>query len=232
MSGNNTHNQTDAQSGEETVFVADNVDEFIQRTRWKQILDAGADAREALRDVGVERVRQGRDASSKRQTAGVARSAVESFVVEAEPLFQGTAAGRELWKRTQVAEVRVADALTVDKKGEVINVAPTPDAELSFSRSAGDDLVAPLKGISDYLAFPEARVRVTVEEDVPRRGNATRTHNVETRLFTPVRASREAYRATNALLNHVGPGFDVETSDSDVNGEYDTMLDKFDCADE
>lgn len=235
MSGTNTHTTADAQPGEETVFVADDVDEFIQRTRWKQILEAAADARAALRDGGAKTAQLRRAGRSRSQAsldaAGMVRSAVVSFVLECEPLYRRTDAGAELWRGARLTKAPARDLLDTEFDGTVTEIEPLGRADVTFRRENGE-LVVVVDGVEEFVELDRSIVRVTVEEDMDRRGPATSTEDYSAGLFTPAAISREAYRATNALLNHVGPGFEVEDGSTDVEGDYAALLDDLDSDDE
>jgi hypothetical protein len=221
----------------ETVFVADNVDEFVQRTRWNQILDARAQAGETLRRVGsLKRQARAEGASrteAKLQAAETARAAVEGYILEAEQLYQQTEAGRELWTAHPLAVVPLPSCLVLpaDVSGEIesVEIVGMPPVEVKRGNSpSGEDTKLGFAGVGQFVEFNDTEVRVSYREELDRRGSPTGTETTKRELFTPVRVTREAYRATNGLVDTLSPGIDVGESDDDVKADYSDVLDRLD----
>lgn len=213
---------------EEAVLIADNVDEFVQRQRYQQIFDARSEAGRAIRESETRKldaVQSGLDLPEAeavmRQTV---RKAVESYVLECEPLYQQTEVGTALWSDTDLATVRALEC--------VAGASPDDVGQLSLLGTGGlavqdHPLTIQVGGVGDYMAFNNLRARLSRTESLNRRSAATQTDDKQVTLSTPVWLSREAFRATNALLNDLGVGIEA-TSDDDgeVRGEYSDILEE------
>ncbi|MDS0223796.1 hypothetical protein NDI54_20930 [Haloarcula sp. S1AR25-5A] len=215
---------SDSDIPDETVFVADNVDEFVERTRHRQILDAKERAGEALRKVGGHRLEAHRsgqpDHEAERLVREMARSAVESYVLECEALFQGTPEGNILWDEAPIAEFTVGDALGLEHRDidavEVNDGIPRDSAES-----------VQVVGVGQYPDLG-GWVDVTYEETLNRRGSPTTEETTRLELTVPVDVSREAYRATNTLLTALDLGVKTGEKGGEVDGEYSDLLDDLD----
>jgi hypothetical protein len=219
---------------EETLFVADNVDEFVQRTRWNQILEARHESQTALRRAAQleAEFRATSSDDAERLAAKSIRDTVESYVLECERLFTHTDVGKELWTSAEIATIPTRKLFTPELEEGGLEefqgldwVEPVGDTELTFRQGK-----VRVQGMREFLDFGDARVRyqgtVSIRCNNP---DAKETRTATASLTTPVELSREAYRTTNALVDHIGPGFDVvDDADSAVDGDYSDLLDDLD----
>jgi hypothetical protein len=198
------------------VFVADNVDEFVERTRHRQILDAKERAGDALRQVGARRMEAQQsgqpDYEAERPAREMSRSSVEAYVLECEALYQGTPEGNGLWDSAHIAEFTVGDALGLEHRD--ITVSGINDGT---SRTPADRVQ--VVGVGEYLELG-GWIDVNYEETLDRRGSPTTEDTARLELTVPVNVSRAVFRATNGLLSELDLG--VKTGTEDESGEWDT----------
>lgn len=222
------------QAGEETIHVADNVDEFVQRSRWQQILEAREEARDALRSASLQRAQLRSDGldhqEARRLSRESLRGAVESYVLEAEPIYQRTEPGQKLWGGVDLAMVALPDLFVAnlgeDEEVADVEIVTRDGTEFVVRRRDEGTPVVQLRGVQDYLALARAYVRYqVVGQTLDRLGNPKADREETVRASTPVNVSREAFRATNALLNHVGPGFEIGAETGAVENDYSDLLD-------
>ena len=215
---------SDSDIPDETVFVADNVDEFVERTRHRQILDSKERAAEALRKVGGHRMEARRSGQPEHEAQSLvremARSAVESYVLECEALFQGTPEGNILWDDAVLAEFTIGDALGLEHRD--IDAVEVNDG---MSRNPAESVQ--VVGVGQYPDLG-GWVDVTYEETLNRRGSPTTEETARLELTVPVDVSREAYRATNTLLTALDLGVKTGEKGGEVDGEYSDLLDDLD----
>jgi hypothetical protein len=208
----------------EIVQVADSVDEFVERTRHSQILEAKERAAEALRKVGGHRLEARQsgqpDHEAERLVREMARSAVESYVLECEALFQKTPEGNILWEDAPLAEFTIGDGLGL--KHRDIDVVEVND---DIARDPDESLR--VVGVGQYPDLG-GWVNVTYEETLNRRGSPTTEKTARLELTVPVDVSREAYRATNTLLTALDLGVKTGEEGGEVDGEYSDLLEDLD----
>lgn len=205
---------------DEIVHVADTVDEFVERTRHSQILDAKERAAKALREAELRRTELRQQSRPEHEVRAAARSplrsAVEAYILECEPLYQQTEEGRKLWDSADLGRIGISGSLDLDRSqiGDIQSVSLV-DSTLD----ASSDVIR-VQGIREFLALSEAKCQITYEHALPRRGDVTETRSVATRLLIPTEVSQSAYRATNALLTSLDLG--VKTGIEDEEAEWDT----------
>lgn len=220
---------SDAKIPDETVFVADNVDEFVERTRHTQILDAKERAADALREAQLRRM----EARSKEKPSWLikqaarepARSAVESYILECESLYRQTEEGRELWHKADLSTIQVRDAMDLRHRD---NIGKVKSIRIGGSGSGAKDPEITVTGVGGYLELSSTEICVEHEKALPRRGSPTEVDTFWCDLTIPVDVSREAYRATNVLLTALDLGVKTGEEDGVVDGDYSELLDKLD----
>lgn len=210
---------------DETVFVADSVDEFVERERHRQLLGAKEDAAASFRRAAELRI----DTSvGQDDIRDLVRQAVENYVLEAESLFDRTEAGRALWDEAEidVFPARRAVGLLAHAQPSDATVADIRSVTgLPVYRQDGRPVFA-LQGVGQFLELAETTVEVDFEVSVNTHNPAaTRTQTQRLPVTVPVRVSREVFRATNALLEELGMGVRMEAEQTDVQSDYTTFLD-------
>ncbi|WP_435130281.1 hypothetical protein [Halobaculum sp. D14] len=207
---------------EDAVFTADSVDEFVERMRHRQLLEAKQDAAATLRNAV---------ALQQRATAGRAaeeiRHAVAQYVLEAEALYRRTEPGKRLWNEVEIDTIPVLASAPVDGEevASVDRVRPIngpPVGERHGRR------VLPVVGVKSFLEADEWRARLIYQSDIPGRGAATETKSVTFSPAVPISTSREAFRATNALLHQLDMGVRMSADDGTgtVDTDYTELLDR------
>lgn len=229
---------------EELVFVADSVTEFVERRRWQQIHEAREAARNRL--TAAPRIRG--EHSGQAAVDAVRReiaAAVETYVMEVETLYKRTEPGRKLWRDTEIATVDVREVATLPlddgDRLDDLDVTQVGDAQLPMRRhDPRDEWGQPtddppqvtffVGGVRDFLTIANLRLRVDAEVLIQAGCTWKRKQRHRTaRATVPTRISKEVYRATNALVEHVGPGLEVgDADDGTVQGEYAELLDNLD----
>lgn len=217
------------QPGEETVFVADNVDEFVERTRLKQILEARQRAGESLRNAELRRINARQEGApgwqASQAAAEPARAAVESYIYEVERLYRGTEEGRKLWDDTELGELDIAKTVSLGSRQDIGEVV---DIQLDGRSLTEVGTTLRVSGVSDYLELSGREVTITHERELPRRGSPTETATETAQISTPVSLSRDAFRATNALLAASDLGVKVDVGDDVADHDYVDVLDDLD----
>jgi hypothetical protein len=211
---------------DETIFVADSVDEFVERTRHKQLLEAKETAADALRKSPQVRAQAGERAARES-----VRRAVEGFVLEAESLFRRTDEGRTLWREPQIDTVPLTDVVelgeTLESGEDFEGVADARAKGDIRTRQAGGQWVVDVIGVAQYFELQESRIEVTYDVAMNRRGGPTSQRTTTARPSTPIDTSREVFRATNALLDALDLGVRMSADDSGtVESDYSSLLDE------
>lgn len=206
---------------EQTVFVADTVDEFVERTRLQQILEAKNAAAEALQNSRIRHMEAIQSGMSKTEAERVAsetaRAAVASYVLECEQIYRRTENGHRLWTEAPLAEMDIRDGISLDMNGEMKNIK---EIRLNGERVDNPERGIELQGVQQFVGL-SPDVEITYERELPRRGKPLETVTDRFEWSTPVWVSREAYRATNALLADSELGVKVDTEDESGEWEND-----------
>lgn len=211
---------------EQTVHVADSVDEFVERMRHEQILDARQRASDALRDSTHIKL----DATgSRKERAHIARkhvaSVVTQFILECEPLFKKTEQGQALWDNTHLDTVPFHECVAIPIEYESIEDYERTRG-LDFSKTKGGQRVFNVMGIQDYLSFDETQCRLNCITYSNSHTGTVKTTNIRVSPAPLESTSREAYRATNALLSSLDLGVSMADLDNDVvEDDYSEYLD-------
>ena len=134
---------------DETVFVADSVDEFVERERHRQLLGAKEDAAASFRRAAELRI----DTSvGQDDIRDLVRQAVENYVLEAESLFDRTEAGRALWDEAEidVFPARRAVGLLAHAQPSDATVADIRSGSRPVPRVGRDDRRSRLRGVGKH----------------------------------------------------------------------------------
>lgn len=217
---------------EELVFVADSIDEFVQRGRWQQIMEARQEARDALREAPMQRASLRQRMSHTEAGEAVRQTvhaAVESYVMEVERLYHETEPGRKLWADTPLATVNCRQLFAFEGGEHDLEME-----SVHFSGGLGPrgdpNQQVQITGVRDWLSLSDVTARYKLS-GVVRVGSQYRSkeREGESMVTTPVSVSKEVYRATNALVERLGPGMDIGATDSGtVDGSYAELLEEFD----
>lgn len=219
---------------DETIFVADSVDEFVERRRYQELFEARERAAEALNSaVEIEMRARGSGQQARDAKRAAVRQAVAGYVWEAEELFKNTQAGRKLWNNVELATIELADVID---PGNAVNKGESFDGLSNATSRKGlqperqnGRWVLQLWGVGDYVELSKTRIRAKCNVGMDRRGHAQKTREMEISPSMPVAASREVYRATNALLAQSDLGIRMEAADgNEVESDYSEYLDTLD----
>jgi hypothetical protein len=218
---------SDAEDGapDETIFVADSVDEFVERTQHQQLLNAKETSAETLRNSVQIRMQSRGDGQTAAREA--VRRAVEQYVLEAESLYNRTEAGQLLWEKAHVDTVPMSKALSLGSDAE--QIASIQDIK---SRGAVQPYqqngrwLVDLQGVGSYFDFEDTPFQITYQVKLNRRGGATKENTVTLYPETPVNTSREVFRATNALLAELDLGVRMGETTDTVESEYTSLFDR------
>jgi hypothetical protein len=149
--------------------------------------------------------------------------------MEVERLYHETEPGRKLWSDTEIAMLPARQFFALDAGGEELELERV---EFSTYLGPGGDPDGHilLTGVEDWLALSDATVRYDMTGVVGAGRTAERREQSgTTSVTTPVSVSKEVYRMTNALVEHLGPGMEIGASDSGtVEGSYAELLEEFD----
>jgi len=214
--------RTPDEAPDEAVRVDDEVTDMVDRARLTALFDAREQAAEAIRDAPLQRVEMRQAGQPPAVVAEHVRSAVTAYVLEAEPLFQNTEEGRELWRSSRVGPIPLTDP----SKG--VEWYEPPDATVINVRDElvrDDHILVP--GIGTYVSLPSPiEVVWEGEESVTyRRGNATKDRQERAEVRPPVEVSEAVFRASNRLLADIGLGLEAETvEDGEVSFDYSDLI--------
>lgn len=201
---------------DEVVHVADNVDEFVERTRLKQIHEAKSAAAEALREARLDKYDRRGELRSDAAAREYAQAAVEAYILEVEALYKRTDHGQELWEEAILGRVPVVE--TTDFNVQDVDDVKEISTTLPLTVEGGQVVV---EGVGTYVDGLQGNVQITVEvenESWDRKQTETKTYRGA--MTAPIWLSREAYRATNALLAKSDMG--VKIAEEEDNAEWDT----------
>lgn len=214
---------------DEIAVVVDDMDEFIDRTRYQQLFEARSAAMNALRDAPMSRVEgRGRGAREEEVTYAVSestRAAVAGYVLEAEPLYQNTDIGQELWRTASLGPLPISDVAPNVTWGEVETHELFRVPESAAVLGTPPNRVK-LSGIGTFLEFGNAYLQATSNSSGDwrgrERGDKTEIHE----LLTPPELSEQVFRVTNHLLTELGVGLQSETSDeNEAETDYSDIVD-------
>lgn len=225
------------EAGEEQVYIADSVNEFVERERWRQILEAREIARDAIRDYPQHLAQLRHDGvtgeEAKVLATRVVRSAVESYVLECEPFFKNTETGEEFWSEEEISSVPVLSLVSPPRPeaddlhvSGIEQVETADDTDLRLSRREDGAIAVRVRGVGDYVEIGETPIvyEYRVEDDDDRNpvvhpNAGTRTDQATIRL--PREVARDVCRLTDELLTEVAPGLDIGESDGRASWDPD-----------
>jgi hypothetical protein len=233
---------------DEVIHVADSVNEFVERTRLQEIHEAKQEATSAVRNSEFQEVEFSRrfgNEDGQRMAARNVRKAVETYILEVEAIYQRTEAGRELWANAPLGELSLdelapgldldgEDVLTVAdveirSRGDLSYDVTREDDPFSRGRGAVTDATVSVAGVGTFVDGLAGRVTATVtEESGTGWANGVEETTRTAELVAPIWLSREALRATNALLTESDVGVQL-VSDDDTRGienDYTELLDE------
>lgn len=217
---------SDAENGapDETVFVADSVDEYVERTQHQQLLNAKETAGETLRNTVQIRMQASRDGQTAAREA--VRRAVEQYVLEAESLFNRTKPGKVLWNQPTIDTVPMSEALNVGGADGISKILDIRSRGAIQPYQRDGRWLADINGVGEFFDFEDTAIAVEYEVGLNRRGNASEQESLTLYPETPISTSREVFRATNALLAELDLGVRMgETADT-VESEYTELFDR------
>ena len=103
----------------EVIHVAEDLNEFLEKERYKQIFEAKQQAGEVLRKTGSVKADATNNTDIQLMRERVSESVV-NYITEIRRILEETESGQELWEDTQLATIGITDAALVD--GDVSNV--------------------------------------------------------------------------------------------------------------
>ncbi len=208
-----------ADTPDEIAVVADGIDEYIDKARYKMLFDARQEAAAKLRSVPDDKVGAQNsmgDAGGDAFVSASVRAAVNTYIHEAEPLFRNTEVGTAAWEDAGIASVPLESCIP-DLPVESSNVTDfeakrLPEGvEIHHQRNGPELLV---RGVGAFTEFDGGSIHAEWEEELDRRNpNATKSDEGTVSIIPTVKHSRGAFRATNALLSELGVGLEAETEE-------------------
>jgi len=106
----------------EVIHVAEDLNEYLEKERYKQIFEAKNETAETLRQYGNPATLADNTAQLRLIRERVSASVI-SFITEIRRILEETEPGQELWADTQLATIELENAALVD--GDVTHVTPT-----------------------------------------------------------------------------------------------------------
>ena len=102
----------------EVIHVAEDLDDYLEKERFKQIFEAKNEAAETLREYGnpaalVDNATQLQFVREK------VSAAVVGYITEIRRILEETEAGRELWANTELANINLTDAAFVENDADI-----------------------------------------------------------------------------------------------------------------
>lgn len=217
---------------DEVLHVADSVDEFVERTRLKQIHEARKAAADAIEGAALRKTQLRRDGVRKDEARELARetarSGVERYVLEVEARYKRTEAGRKLWHDAELGTISVHDPLTwEDEPDEVTQITVHPAAGIEL-RNGDRVAVVGVRAFVDGFHAASVEAEAKVPTATSANPNAAVSETLTAALTPPVRISREAFRATNALIAESDVGVKIEGEASGAENGYRDLLEDAD----
>ena len=207
---------------EQVVYAADNISDYVQRTRYQQLFERKEAASKAFDRVTMVRREPAVDQSDVRE---IVRQAVESYVLEVESLYQQTEPGRALWEQAEIDVIPIAEALGEVAEHKKLSLKSAEAARGLRVMEVNGQQSLVVKGVKNYLKLPDTRLSATFEKEMNRRGSPTTEETYQLGATVPLRTSREVFRATNALLEQLDLGVSIESEVGDVESDYSELID-------
>ena len=215
---------SDEGTPDETVFVADSVDEYVERTQHQQLLNAKETAGETLRNSVQIRMQASRDGQTAAREA--VRRAVEQYVLEAESLFNRTKPGQVLWNQPTIDTVPMSEALNVGGAEGISKILDIRSRGAVQPYQRNGRWFVDITGVGEFFDFEDTPIAVDYEVELDRRGNASEENSFTLYPETPISTSREVFRATNALLAELDLGVRMGETTDTVESEYTSLFDQ------
>ena len=223
---------TDATDGEEieelpdeeiprTVHVAEDLDEFLEKQRYKAIFKAKNDAAETLRTHGNPAAFANSPAELSLIRERVS-TAIVSYITEIRRILEETEQGRELWQDTRIAEIPLNKATVVS--GSVSRVRPTdglqpvehtPTTDRFEFTNDNSEYYYVLGGVADYLTLHDTEAEVTYLTEAAGLNRGKTAETVAVDPYPPIPTSREVYQKLTRLL--ADTGLDIELGEPDAD---------------
>ena len=207
---------------EQVVYAADNISDYVQRTRYQQLFERKEAASKAFDRVTMVRREPAVDQSDVRE---IVRQAVESYVLEVESLYQQTEPGRALWEQAEIDVIPIAEALGEVAEHKKLSLKSAEAARGLRVMEVNGQQSLVVKGVKNYLKLPDTLLSATFEKEMNRRGSPTTEETYQLGATVPLRTSREVFRATNALLEQLDLGVSIESEVGDVESDYSELID-------
>jgi hypothetical protein len=222
------------------IHVTDDLDEYVEKERYKAIFRAKQEAAETLRDFGNPAALADSPAQLQIIREKVS-AAVVSYITEIRRILEETEQGQELWANTRIETLPVDNATVID--GDVSDVTPTAGLtpvehtpkqthntthnrktvydldgnpqplKQTFTNDRNPDYYYVIDGVADYLALHDTEAEATY---LTERAGKDRGHKRETVVidpYAPIPLSRDVYQRLTRLLTDTG--LDVELGEPD-----------------
>jgi hypothetical protein len=102
----------------EVIHVAEDLDDYLEKERFKQIFEAKNEAADMLREYGNPAAHIRTDADLRLIRERVSASIV-SYITEIRRILEETEAGRELWQNTELATIKLTNAALIDNAADI-----------------------------------------------------------------------------------------------------------------
>lgn len=195
----------DSDTPDQTVHVADDLDEWLQRQRYRQIFEAKERAAEALRDAPGALGPGPNDAKVEANVRERVAAAVTQFVIEIERILKSVEDG-SLWSSEQFDTFELREVTAIPDSFNDFEVL----TGMAPARRQDGTIVYEINGVSDFVDLGETELFIEWEQVANPATGRIETNRVIRTPHPPVNVSRNVYREAAELLGDVGIDLDLE----------------------
>ena len=198
--------------GEAVVHVADDLEDWLQRERYRDIFEAKRAAAEVLRDLtAATNGPKGRDPATLLQARERAVAVVSQFVIEIKRIFTESERGRELWQNERFGEFALQEVAAVTTTN--FDSLTTLNGVEPIQRNGR--YIYRITGVQQYRELADTEAMITTTEVA---NPATGRQETQHERFTPhppIHVSRAVYEKAADLLGDVGLDLEIAEESED-----------------
>ena len=195
----------------ETIHVADDLDEYLERQRFKQIFKAKKEAADTLRKFGnpAAQANGPQDLQFIRERVS---AVIVSYITEIRRPLEETEQGRELWQNTHITTVPIQTTAPIPN-GDITRLEPTAGLQPIRYR---DNYYYQIDGVEDYLTLHDTEAKLeTMKTSSGNWGDSVRTNEHSIDPYPTIPTSRTVYQELTRLLTDIGLDLELGEEDDD-----------------
>jgi hypothetical protein len=193
-----------------TVHVTDDLNEYLEKQRYKAIFEAKENAAEVLRNAGAALGPGLNDPHDEMFVRERVSTAITGYITEVRRLLEETEQGQELWENTRLATIPIQNAGIVN--ADVRSVTTTNG--LKPTEHEGTYFYI-LNGVADYLALHDTEATAEYYTEAAGRSRGLTIEKTQIDPYPPMQDSRTVYQKLTRLVSEVGLDLELGEPDED-----------------